>query len=348
MHRPTLAIAPAALAFLAPIAWADGPVRPFDGTGLSQWDGDFAFWSVEDGAIVGRSTAANPLKASAYLAWKGDMPQDFELRCQVLITAGNSGIQYRSQRVDGRADMAGFQADLDAANSYTGILYEGLGREVMSGRGEQVEWSPSGKRVTARFAPDESLKPVMKPGEWNEYRIEARGTRVRHWINGTLMTDVTDGDASRFRRDGQLAFQLHSGPPMEVRFRDIEVTPIVEAPPASAIAVPDGFEVTLLASAQPGQGSWVSLAFDPQGRAVVSPQGGRPVRLSLPGVTPGGTGGAEVRTEELADVPGSAQGLCFAGGELWVDSSAAGPETGLWRLRDADGDGTFEVRTRVL
>ena len=348
MIRTKPALAPAVLAFLGLAAHADGPVRPFDGTTLGQWDGDRAFWSVEDGAIVGRSTEASPLKASTYLAWTGDMPQDFELRCKVLITAGNSGIQYRSHRVDGRADMAGFQADLDALNSYTGILYEGLGREIMSGRGEQVEWSPSGKRVTARFAPDESLKGVMKPGQWNDYRIEARGTRVRHWINGTLMTDVTDGDASRFRRDGQLAFQLHAGPPMEVRFRDLEVTPLVEAPPASAIAVPDGFAVTLVTSAQAGQGSWVSLAFDPQGRAVVSPQGGTLTRILIPGVTPGVAATAEVRADPMPEVPGSAQGLCFLGGEFWVDSSAAGPDAGLWRLRDADGDGSFETRTRVL
>ena len=342
---PTIVLA-AALAPL-PGAFADEPLRPFDGRTLDGWDGDRAHWSVEDGALVGRSTAERPLAASTYLAWSGDMPQDFDLRCRVLITDGNSGIHYRSHRVAGKADMAGFQADLDAANSYTGILYEGLGREVMSGRGEQVEWSPAGKRVTARFAPEDRLKQVMRPGEWNEYRIEARGTRVRHWINGTLMTEVSDGDASRFRRDGQLAFQLHAGPPMEVRYRDLTVTPIVEAPPASSIAVPDGFEVRLVASAQPGQGSWVSLAFDPKGRALVSPQSGRLLRLELPGVTPG-VSGDEPRTHELQEAPGSAQGLCFVGSDFWVDSSAPGPQNGLWRLRDADGDGAYETQQRIL
>ena len=333
---------------LAHAAIADeGSIRPFDGRTLDGWDGDRSYWAVEDGTIVGRSTESRPLPASTYLAWGGDMPQDFDLRCKVLITAGNSGIQYRSHRVDGKADMAGFQADLDAANSYTGILYEGLGREVMSGRGEQVEWSPAGKRVVARFAPDERLKGVMRTGSWNDYRIEARGTRVRHWINGTLMTDVNDGDASRFRRDGQLAFQLHAGPPMEVRFRDLTVAPIVEAPPASSIAVPEGFEVRLLASAQPGQGSWVALAFDPKGRAVVSPQSGRVLRIELPGVTPGAAGD-EPRVAPLPEVPGGAQGLCFVGDDFWVDSSAPGPENGLWRLRDRDGDGTFDSQARIL
>ena len=83
-------------------------------------------------------------------------------------------------------------------------------------------------RQAKAAAEDAALKDVMRPGEWNEYVVEAHGTRVRHWINGTLMTDVVDGDATRFRRDGQLAFQLHQGPPMEARFRAIEVTPIRE------------------------------------------------------------------------------------------------------------------------
>ena len=349
--RVTMMIVPTAallLSLLAPGAAIDGTVlHPFDGKTLDGWDGDRTFWSVQDGAIVGKSTAEHPLPASGYLVWSGDMPQDFDLRCKVFITAGNSGIQYRSRRVEGRADMAGFQADLDASNSYTGILYEGLGREIMSGRGEQVEWAPAGKRVVANFAPDAILKNVMRPGEWNDYRVEARGTRVRHWINGTLMTDVTDGDASRFKRDGQIGFQLHQGAPMEVRWKDLEVRPITEAPAASALTVPDGFTVELIASAQADQGSWVSLAFDPQGRAVVSPQSGKTLRLEIPRVSTGFTG-TDVRVTELTGAPESAQGLCFAGNELWVDSSAAGPQSGLWRLADTDGDGTYEKQTQVL
>jgi hypothetical protein len=322
-------------------------IRPFDGATLDGWNGDRSTWSVEDGAIVGRSTAERPLAASAYLAWDGDMPGDFRLRCEFLVVGGNSGIHYRSARVDGQADMAGFQADLDAGNAYTGILYEGLGRGVMSARGERAEWTPEGKRVAGTFAEDAALKDVMRPGEWNEYVIEAQGTRVRHWINGALMTDVVDGDATRFRRDGQLAFQLHQGPPMEARFRAIEVTPIREAPPAEAITAPAGFEVTRVASAQPGQGSWVAIAFDPRGRAVVSPQSGPLLRLEIPGVSDGFEAD-EVHATALDDAPGSAQGLCFVGDDLWVNSSAAGPDAGLWRLRDADGDGRFDARLRVL
>ncbi len=39
----------------------------FNGKDLSHWEGDPAFWSVEDSAITGRTTAANPARSNAFL-----------------------------------------------------------------------------------------------------------------------------------------------------------------------------------------------------------------------------------------------------------------------------------------
>ncbi|MBM4113293.1 MAG: DUF1080 domain-containing protein [Phycisphaerae bacterium] len=356
MARSFVALCAALLAASFGAASADARdqvIRPFEGRTLDGWDGDRSFWLVEDGAIVGRSTRERPVPHSQYLAWTGTMPDDFELRCQVRLVGGNSGIQYRSRRVPGHADMAGFQADLDAANAYTGALYEGHGRGLMSARGEQVEWTPEGKRVLARFGSEAALRAVIRDGEWNDYRIEAIGTRVRHWINGALMSDVSDGDASRFRRGGALALQLHSGDPMEVRFRNLEVRRISSAPPASAISAPEGFTVELLASAGPGQGSWVCLCFDAKGRAIVSPQNGPLLRAWIPGVSRRHDGSAwPGRDTEFtpldADAPGSAHGLCVLGDDLFVNCAQDEQRRGLWRLRDRDGDGEIDERTKLF
>jgi putative heme-binding domain-containing protein len=331
-----------------------GVIHPFNGTTLEGWSGDLAHWSVEEGQIVGRTTAERPLAESAYLVWEGAMPQDFDLRCRVRIAGkgANSGIQYRSARVPGQADLRGPQADLDVENRYTGALYEGLGRGLMSARGEQVEWGPGGKRVLAQFAPDAALRKAIRADDWNEYRIEARGTRMRHWINGVLMSDVTDGDATRFRRAGLLALQLHKGPPMEVRFADLEVRALTEAPPPGAITVPEGFTVELLASAQPGQGTWVCLAFDPLGRAVISPQSGPLLQAWIPGVSRVSAQeawtGRDAEVRPLGAPVGSAQGLCFAHGALFVNVAQEGGQYGLWRLRDTAGDGTWKDATRLV
>lgn len=329
-------------------------LKPFDGSSLNGWAGDKSYWSAEGGELVGRTTPEHPLPESTYLIWQGDMPQDFDLRCKVRITGagGNSGIQYRSAQVQGQKDLAGFQADLDVANAYTGMLYEGLGRSLMSARGEQVEWAPAGKRVLAHFAPDEVLRKAIKNGEWNEYRIQAEGTRVRHWINGVLMTDVTDGDASRFRRDGLMALQLHAGAPMEVRFKDLEVTPIVAAPPPSSITAPADFTVELLASAQPAHGSWACIAFDSRGRAVISPQYGQLLQVWIPGQSKNADGtpwaGMDVEIRPLETPVRSAQGLCFVGDDLYVDVASEGLTNGLWRVRDLDSNGSYEDAVQLV
>src|SRR5688572_13287067 len=87
----------------------------FDGETLAGWDGDPRFWSVEDGAIVGRSTSEKPCERTTYLIWRGGETHaevmDFELELEFRIRGGNSGVQFRSQAlVDWQ--VAGFQADL--------------------------------------------------------------------------------------------------------------------------------------------------------------------------------------------------------------------------------------------
>ena len=90
-----------------------GFVPIFDGVTLTGWDGDQKFWRVEDGAITGESTAENPCKRNTFLIWRLGELDDFELRLRYRITAGNSGIQYRS--VDrGNWDIGGYQADISA------------------------------------------------------------------------------------------------------------------------------------------------------------------------------------------------------------------------------------------
>ena len=329
-----------------------GLIEPFDGSTLDGWEGDRSYWSVADGCIVGESTPEHPLTQSTYLVWAGDMPQDFELRCRVQLTSGNSGIHYRSSRVNGQHDLHGFQADLDADNRYTGVLYEGLGRELMSARGEQVEYSPAGKRVIAQFAPEAILRKAIHTGAWNDYRIEANGTRVRHWINDVLMSDVTDGDASRFRRDGLLAFQLHQGAPMRVRYCALEVLAIKSAPPVSSLTLPEGFTAELLASAQAGEGSWVAITFDAKGRAVISPQDGGLSIAEIPGVSRSNDGsmwaGESTELKPLDAPIRGAQGLCFVGQDLYANGTGPDGRLGLWRFRDPTGDGSFEEAKCLL
>ena len=71
----------------------------FDGKTLQGWDGDPAFWRVEEGAIVGQSSPANPVRENTFIIWRGGEPKDFELKLQFRMNSTNSGIQVRSTHV---------------------------------------------------------------------------------------------------------------------------------------------------------------------------------------------------------------------------------------------------------
>jgi len=109
-----------------------------------------------------------------------------------------------------------------------------------------------------------------------------------------------------------------------------------EALPAESLKVADGFKVELLRSAQPGEGSWVSMTVDPKGRLIISPQGKEPMfRVTL-------DKDGKIAKMENIDLPVSgAMGLLYAFDSLYVNGQ--GPDGyHLYRLRDTDGDDKFD------
>ena len=205
----------------------------FDGT-MKNWDGDPAFWKVENGALVGETTAANPLKENTFLIWRGDEPGDFELKVEFKMSSTNSGIQFRSQHlpagsaqgnnvVSGKWVLKGYQADIDFDNRYTGMIYEERGRGILMQRGQAVYLGADGtRRVIANLQrnPDE-LKSLIKPGDWNHVHVIARGNTLMNIVNGELMAVVVDDDVKARAMKGLLGFQVHVGQPMRVEFRNI-------------------------------------------------------------------------------------------------------------------------------
>lgn len=197
----------------------------FDGKTLAGWDGDPAFWRVEDEAIVGESTAERPLKTNTFLIYRGSRPADFELKLEYRINATNSGVQYRSVELPdaGRWIMKGYQADIDFANQYTGQLYEERGRGFLAMRGQMTHLQTGSKRVIANLRNGDELKTEIKNNYWNHIHIIARGNRLAHIINGHLMAEAVDDDASARMMNGLIGFQMHTGPPMKVEFRNVRL-----------------------------------------------------------------------------------------------------------------------------
>ena len=63
----------------------DGWMSIFDGKTLDKWDGNPAFWKVEDGTITGQTTADNPTKGNTFIIWRGGETVDFELKLEYKI-----------------------------------------------------------------------------------------------------------------------------------------------------------------------------------------------------------------------------------------------------------------------
>jgi hypothetical protein len=149
---------------------------------------------VQDGEIVGKSPG---IKHNEFL--KSQMiAEDFRLTLKVKLVPNkeNSGVQFRSDALP-NGEVRGPQADVGLG--WWGKLYEENGRGVL--------WDRSGEKH-------------VKPDDWNEYEIVAEGSRVKTWINGQPCVDLDDKQLSR---RGLFALQIHSGGPMEVRFKDIKL-----------------------------------------------------------------------------------------------------------------------------
>lgn len=196
----------------------------FDGESLEGWHGDKRFWRVEDGSIVGQTTKENPTEANTFLIWQGGDVKDFELKFKFRMEGGNSGVQIRSQIVDGFR-IKGYQADFDSKNAYTGIFYDEGGRGIIVPRCKSVTIDKSGKRdVTDGPVDEATYLSGLKPEGWNEVVITAQGNRLTHSINGNISAVLVDDQAGEAEAEGVLALQLHQGPPMKIEFKDIELT----------------------------------------------------------------------------------------------------------------------------
>ena len=211
----------------------DGYVSLFDGKSLKGWDGDPTFWRVEDGAMVGESTAEHPL-GNTYISYHGVKAKDFDLKLEIKIEkGGGSGIQYRSRvgvpwihpeehKIPSKPNwiMTGPQADIwdpinPEASKFSGQFYsENTDLGIMAWRGEVVV-SAKGMdpRLMGLIGDRGALGGSIHDNEWNEYTIIARGGTFLHIMNGQLMSVYVDDnpDSSNNRR-GLIGIELEATP----------------------------------------------------------------------------------------------------------------------------------------
>jgi hypothetical protein len=191
--------------------WGDKPADAgelppvFDGKTLNGWlPRGQGIFRVENGEIVGETGQGGHGWLTTDRAY-GDFVMELELKNE----GGNSGIQIRSH-INEKDVMVGYQIEVDPtstavdpkARAWSGGLYE------------------QGRRAWLQNVADHDAgKRAFKVGDWNHYRIEAIGDRIRSWVNGVPISDYVDA----MDIEGVIALQIHSGKGVKMRWRNLKI-----------------------------------------------------------------------------------------------------------------------------
>ena len=204
MHRQWII----ALVVMAIVAAGDCPAAEeapnaftslFDGKTLKGWQAlPGGTWEVKDGAIVGTSVKSERRHG---LLMSDKEYSDFVVRFRFRVVKGDSGFYFRSEKVEQKVGVNGFQAEVDNSEEVAG-LYE------------------TGGRAWVKRPDPKVIQEIYKPGEWNQMSITAIGGNVVVRLNGTITSELKN---DRGRVKGHFAMQLHGGMDMDVLFKDIEV-----------------------------------------------------------------------------------------------------------------------------
>lgn len=110
---------------------------------------------------------------------------------------------------------------------------------------------------------------------------------------------------------------------------------------ADKFSLAEGFAIELLHEvASDTEGSWVSLTVDPKGRLVACDQYGGLFRIDVTS--------EPVKVEKLTIDLAGAQGLLCAFDSLYANVNMGGPNGGLWRLTDSNGDDQYDKKEHLV
>ena len=210
-----------AMLICVPAVADDDWVSLFDGKSLDGWTqkNGTATYSVESGTIVGRTAVGSP---NSFLCTDNDYG-DFELEFEVKVDKGlNSGVQIRSKTKE--------KSDGKGKNNAAGRVY-GPQVEIESGPAEAgyVYGEATGR---GWLTPKDRLKPHdhFKNDDWNQFRIVAKGTNIKTWINGEMIEDLTDKEIYETHPSGFIGLQVHGirkgTGPFQVAWRNIRIKPL--------------------------------------------------------------------------------------------------------------------------
>lgn len=212
---------------------ADGWKLLWDGKTTMGWRGadletfPSKGWTIEDGMLSpnkgGNTGGGDIVTLKKY--------KNFELEADFKITEGaNSGIKYFIQSEPGKKNTVGFEYQILDDQRHPDAK-EGInGDRTLASLYDLV---PANSK---KLDPSQPVKRVNGIGQWNRARIEVRGNKVAHFLNGVKVLEIAKGSPefkeaiskSKFSKapgfgefeDGYILLQDHGN---EVSFRNIKI-----------------------------------------------------------------------------------------------------------------------------
>jgi len=199
------------------VADKDGWTSLFDGKSLDGWEikSGFATYEVKDGAIHGTTAEGSGNTFLCSTEEYGDFELEFDVKVHDKL---NSGCQIRSSLKDiekknsygGRVN--GPQVEIEASPGQAGYIY---------GEATGLGWlspEPKDKGHSHKH---------MKNGEWNHFRIVAKGPRIQTWINGESVADLTHEEIYKTHPKGLIGLQVHGigkkAGPFDVSWKNLKI-----------------------------------------------------------------------------------------------------------------------------
>ena len=163
----------------------------FNGKDLTGWKTPTpaSYWKVVDGVLVGES--------------------DDEKKASMLYTEKS----YKNVVVDAEVRWSG---DIDS-----GIMLRKPEIQLQIGTSRSLKRDMTCCFYVGKYPEEGQAKgkdEVLKLGDWNKIRFEAKGDTFTVWLNGKKVTEYTD---AKYKDAGPIGLQIHPGVKMKVEFRKL-------------------------------------------------------------------------------------------------------------------------------
>lgn len=173
----------------------------FNGKDLTNFKAEGAadFWRIVDGVLVGENNA----EKKGHNLWTekdyGNFVLEFDARWKGTPPRGaDTGIEMRTPHIQLQIGISG-SLKVDMTGS----------------------WYTGGKPAYPEVGQAKQAATLLKPeGEWNHFRIQAKGDTFTCWINGQKASEYTD---AKFTGPGPLGLQIHGGVEMKCEYRDMKI-----------------------------------------------------------------------------------------------------------------------------